>query len=234
MRKLAAALAVTVAVVFTPAVARAQGQGPDNASVAVNPHDGADVFRLAFSIDHVMRESVSPTNAAVAYSSCNSCRTTAIAIQVVLLMNGQEDAIPGNFAIATNELCDSCTTVALAYQIVLNVDGPVHLSAAGAKRVAEIMNEIRALGDDASLSPEELAAKTDALVDELAQVLADELKATGPPTVRKQTSVNQTPSPSFVAPTEPPSPTSAPSGTTSGGVDASPTPSPSEVPTATP
>src|SRR5918912_429025 len=124
-KQLIASAAVALAVVATPAVAHAQGNGPGNTAVAVNTHDGMDVFRLAFSIDRVMRDPVGPGNAAVAFSSCNDCRTTAIAIQVVFLENNQQDATPANVAMATNENCTTCTTVALAYQIVLYTDGPV-------------------------------------------------------------------------------------------------------------
>jgi len=223
-RRIVAAAAVAIAVIVTPAVARAQGQGPGNTAVAVNTHDGMDVFRFAFSIDRVMRDPVGPGNAAVAYSSCNDCRTTAIAIQVVFLENNQQDATPANVAIATNENCTSCTSVALAYQIVLNTDGPVVISPEGLREINDILQQIRD-AESQNLSPDELEAKVDPLVAQLAAVLQQETRSAQPPQVRKQTSENQTPSPSFVPPTEPP---------VSGSSGPSATPAPTEVPSASP
>ena len=50
----------------------------DTAAVAVNTKDGSSVFRLAFSIKKVAGDVVDNANAAVAYSSCESCRTIAL------------------------------------------------------------------------------------------------------------------------------------------------------------
>jgi hypothetical protein len=222
--KFVASAAVALTVTLVPVSARAQGNaGPDNSAVAVNTHDGMDVFRLAFSIDRVMRDAPTPGNAAVAYSSCSDCRTTAIAIQVVFLESGQQDVSPNNLAIATNQNCTSCTSVALAYQIVLFTDGPVVISPEGERKISDILKEIRDL-ESQNLSPDELEARVDPLVAQLATVLQEETRSASPPGVVKQKSVSQTPSPSFVPPTEQPSGSSGPSVT----------PTPSETPTATP
>jgi putative peptide zinc metalloprotease protein len=186
MRRLFLALAAS-ALLLMPAQARAQDEGTgnnDNAGVAVNTKDGSDVFRLAFAIDRIMRpDADSPDNAAVAYGSCEACKTTAIAIQVVLYMTPPEgDFTPTNMAFAINEGCTSCETVALAYQIVLQTDGPVRLTPEGQREIARILNEIRDL-DDLDLPPGELDARTDALVDELAGVFNEELQPIGQRTV---------------------------------------------------
>jgi|SRR5581483_11153882 len=227
-RRVLASTAVAVAVICTPAVARAQGNGPNNTAVAVNTHDGTDVFRLAFSIDRVMRDPVAPGNAAVAYSSCNDCRTTAIAIQVVLLENNQKDVSPTNLAIATNQECNSCTSVALAYQIVLFTGGPVVISHDGMKQIHDILKEIRDL-ERLNLSPDELESRVDPLVAQLSAVLQTETRSAGHPHVEKTRTENETPGPSFVPPTEPPA-------TGTSGPDVTPTATsvPSASPSATP
>ncbi len=189
----------------------------DNAAVAVNTRDGSDVFRLAFSIDRVMRSDADEAdNAAVAAASCEACETTAIAIQVVLLMTPPDgDFSPTNLAIAINENCLSCETTALAYQIVLQTDGPVRLTAAGQTKIAEILRKIRDL-DDADLSPAELEAQTDALVDELIGVLEEELVPIG----SDQDEANDT---DVGTETEPP-------GDTTGAGDPSPAPDVTSAP----
>ena len=68
----------------------------DTAAVAVNTKDGSSVFRLAFSIKKVAGDVVDNANAAVAYSSCESCRTIALSIQIVLVTGDPETVTPEN------------------------------------------------------------------------------------------------------------------------------------------
>ena len=159
--------------VATPAAADG---GPDNTAVAINTKDGADLFRLAFSINRVMSESRDdPDNAAVAYSSCEACETTAIAVQVVIMTTPPDGESPMNLAIAINDQCDSCETVALAYQLVLYTDGPVKLTKEGKEEVKAIVDQLQALEDE-DLSAPELDARASALVNDLAVVLNEELE----------------------------------------------------------
>jgi hypothetical protein len=60
-----------------PAPVAAQG---DTSAVAINTHDRAALFRLAFQIRQVTADVVDRTTAAVAYSSCEAYRTVAISI----------------------------------------------------------------------------------------------------------------------------------------------------------
>jgi putative peptide zinc metalloprotease protein len=177
-RFVAALVAIAVSVVgFVPASAQDEGTGNnDNTAVAINTKDGSDLFRLAFAIDRVMVGEDQPDNGAAAYASCEACKTTAIAIQVVLYMSPTDDEIaPTNIALAINDQCTSCETVALAYQIVMQTDGPVKLTKNGKEQIKRILKDIRAL-EDQDLSPDELKAQTDVLVDELVEVLKTEVK----------------------------------------------------------
>ena len=175
MRRLLALL-LTLAAVGAGAGfhAEAARAGDDNLAVAVNTKDGASIFKLAFSIRKAAGEVVDNTNAAVAYSSCTECSTTAIAIQIVLVTGDPDTVTPTNLAVAVNENCTLCQTFATAYQIVLTTDGPVRLSGEGRRRIAEIVKELREL-KKAGLGPAELDARIDALVDDLKDVLATEL-----------------------------------------------------------
>ena len=152
-------------------------EGPDNSAVAINTKDGTDLFRLAFSVDRVMSTAHDdPDNAAVAYSSCNACETTAIAVQVVISSTPPEgESSPSNIALAINENCSSCETVALAYQIVMYSDEPVKLSKDGRERVKGIVQQMRDL-EDQDLPPDQLNTQMDSLVGELAQVYQEELE----------------------------------------------------------
>ncbi len=181
IRRVLAPMVVAIGVLLpTPGSAQepvTTPEGPDNTAIAINTKDGADLFRLAFSIDRLVTgEKDDPDNAAVAYSSCNACETTAIAIQFVIMTTPPEGEFsPTNLAIAINDQCQSCETVALAYQTIIFTDGPVKLSKEGKEQVKDIVDQLRAL-EDQDLPPAELDARTDTLVDQLGQVLNEELE----------------------------------------------------------
>ncbi|HEX9968810.1 MAG TPA: hypothetical protein VGB03_01625 [Acidimicrobiales bacterium] len=180
MRKLLAlslAAVLSVGAAATPAGAGTQG---DTTAVAVNTRDGADVFRLAFSIRRVMSETVDTSNAAAAVASCTDCQTVAIAFQVLLVFSDPEVVTPENLALAMNIECSLCDTLASAYQLVLTTDGVVRLTAEGNRRVQEIRLALLQLRDS-GLSGPELQAEIDKLYDELAEVIATELEPAGAP-----------------------------------------------------
>jgi putative peptide zinc metalloprotease protein len=171
MAALVLALGLTVG---APAAARA-----DNSAIAVNTKDGSSVFRFAFAIRHVMGDVVDETNSAVAFSSCTDCHTTAIAIEIILVAGSPSTFTPTNQAIAINYLCNLCETFASAYQFVIQNSGPVHFTAAGLVELKDIRRAIRDLRGE-QLSPFELQARLDPLIERLKGVLATELVA-GPP-----------------------------------------------------
>jgi putative peptide zinc metalloprotease protein len=173
LRRLAVAAILAVALLAAAAPASALAQ--DNSAVAVNTKDGSSLFKLAFSIKQVGGEVVDQSNAAVAYSNCTECQTVAIAIQVLIVTAENPDVVtPTNLAIAVNENCDTCTTMALAYQFVVGGAG-LELTAKGRQELARIRHELLLLGKQ-GLSAAEIRDRTQALVDQLKQVLATELK----------------------------------------------------------
>ena len=222
IRRLAAAAALGLLLPVAPAAA----QG-DTTAVAINTKDGFDVFRLAFQIRRATQDVVDTGNAAVAYASCTDCQTVALAIQVVLVSGYDSSVVaPENLAIAINESCVLCDTLASAYQFVLTAEGNLRFTAEGNQTLAEIRRALLELRDS-GLTGAEIQAKVDALMDDLARVLSEELVPAGPP--------EATGSPT---PTTPPSATEVPV-STSPEPSASPTAEPSvsaspEEPTASP
>jgi putative peptide zinc metalloprotease protein len=165
----------------TKAIAVIDTGGGDNVAVAVNTKDGTTVAETAFLITLAGAKAVDQTNAAVAYSNCETCRTLAAAIQVVLVPPGETYSVtPTNAAIAVNEGCLSCETMALAYQKVLGVSGPVEFTKEGNKQIKEIQKGLKELGKDAEdLTLEEIQARFDELTKRLDKVLATELVPAG-------------------------------------------------------
>jgi putative peptide zinc metalloprotease protein len=153
----------------------------DTAAVAVNTRDGSSVFRLAFSIKKVAGDVVDNANAAVSFASCESCRTVALSIQIVLVTGDPETVTPQNIAIAINENCTSCETLASAYQWVLGTDEEnVRFSPEGRLAINEIRKELRELGQS-DLPIDELQARAHQLMVRLGEVLRTELEPVGPP-----------------------------------------------------
>jgi putative peptide zinc metalloprotease protein len=171
------ALALALALAAAPAPALAQG---DTSAVAVNTKDGSSLFKFAFQVRRTMQDVVDQTNAAVAYSSCDDCRTVAISFQVLLVGGDPGTVTPTNLALAINDNCTTCDTAAFAYQFVLGGDGPVRFTAEGNRRIAEIRKRLREL-EKATLTDAELNAALDLAAADLRQVLAGEVVAVGKP-----------------------------------------------------
>jgi putative peptide zinc metalloprotease protein len=198
----------------------------DTGAVAVNTKDGSSVFKLAFSIKRVADSVVDPTNAAVAYASCDGCETVAVAIQVVLVTGDPSVVAPENVAIAVNDNCDLCTTMALAYQFVFGTGGePVHFTQEGKAELHAIKKALKDL-ESADLTPEELQAQVALLAERVNRVVENEMvvgkkkddagttastaaatASTAPPTTQA-TATTEAPATTLAATTtEPPAPT---------------------------
>jgi putative peptide zinc metalloprotease protein len=150
----------------------------DNGAIAINTKDGSSLFRLAFAIRRVAGDTVDETNAAVAFSSCSNCQTTAIAIEVVLITGDASTVTPTNLALAYNYDCSSCVSVADAYQFVFSTGGQVHFTADGNQMLAQIRRDLEALRHE-NLTLDELQAKLTDIVDRLRYVLSTQLVPAG-------------------------------------------------------
>lgn len=173
------ALALCALALLIPGGVRADGGGGgDNAAVAINTKDTQSVFRFAFKIRRVAGDVVDNRNTAFAYASCTDCRTTAIAVQIVLATNHPTTVTPFNNASAINDNCTRCSTFASAHQIVRTTDGPVRFTAAGNDAIAKIRHEIRSL-EDTELAPEEVKARMSAFHRRLVTIVNTELVQAG-------------------------------------------------------
>lgn len=137
---------VALLAVFAVGLARpATAAAHDNAAIVVNTKDGASVFRLAFKIVRTSKDVVDNANAAFAFGSCTDCSTVAIAFQAVLVMGDVSSATPTNVAWAANYECTECLAFAWAYQSVFSTGGPVHFTAEGTRRLADLRKALKDL-----------------------------------------------------------------------------------------
>lgn len=158
----------------------ARADGGDNTAVAINTKDNSSLFKFAFSIKKVLGEVVDNQNAAVAYASCESCQTTAIAIQIVLVSGSPDTVVPENYAVSINQSCTLCNTFSAAFQFVIGVSDPsVGLTVEGKRELREILRELKALKEK-TYTLEEFHARTQALAQRLRTVLQTQLVSRRP------------------------------------------------------
>lgn len=205
-------------------------QAQDTTVVAINTRDGSSIFRLAFNIRRITGEVVDQSNAAVAFASCDDCRTVAVSLQLLLVMSDPDVVTPTNLALAVNQDCTSCETLASAYQYVLGVGGPVHFDAEGNMELAAIRQALRDLArdsDDYDLF--QIQEEIDVLIERLGVVVDEHLVAAGrAEDVDQGVESEATPSPAPVE--ETPSLSGSPSPTPTPSESAEPTPSPTPTP----
>ncbi len=164
------AAALSLSLTLAPA-ATAQEGGGGNEAQAINEKDGSSIFELAFEVRRVSSGVVDQTNSAVAYSSCESCQTVAIAFQIVLVSGSPDTVTPTNLAVAINEECTTCQTIALAYQFVFGTGQPLEFTKEGRDRLKEIRKGLKALGEE-GLTPDEIRAGAQQLADEVKLLLS--------------------------------------------------------------
>jgi putative peptide zinc metalloprotease protein len=167
------------AAAFAAGPATVPTHAQDSAAVAINTKDDSSVFRFVFSVRRVMGDVVDQTNAAVAYASCNNCQTVAISFQVLLVYGDPSVVDPTNLAMAINYECTLCDTLASAYQFVFGLSGPVRFTQDGRKQISDIRKQLKDLRDSGLTGPE-IQTRTDALAEQLRNVLATEVVPVGP------------------------------------------------------
>lgn len=176
MRRIAILSVVALLGIPIPiALADAAAAQDDNAAVAVNTRDGSTVLRLAFSVRQVMDGTVDQTNAAVAYASCSSCETVAIAIQVVLVYGSADVVEPTNLALAVNESCDTCLTAAMATQLVFGAGQDQPLTGPFWGEIGRLRARFQQLRTTEFESLEALQAEVDAITAELERLLREQI-----------------------------------------------------------
>jgi hypothetical protein len=160
----------------------------DNAAIAINTKDDTYVWRQAFKITHVSGDDVDESNGAVAASSCERCRTAAVAFQVVIGMGAASNVTSTNLAFAFNEECLSCATYAGAFQMIVTPHDQMHFTEAGNARIDQIRADLQALLGSATFGPSQAEidafnAQAQALFDQLVSVVRTELVHAGGGTI---------------------------------------------------
>ena len=168
---LSALVAAAVALPMAPAGAQ------DNSATAVNTKDGKSVFKLAFQVKKTMDSDVDATNSAVAFASCEDCKTVAGAIQLVLVTEEPTSVDAENTAVAINYQCTECETLAAAYQFVFGTGEDVKFTPEGKQRLNELKQQFKALKHQDDLTLQQLAVAMAVIAREVVEVVDEELVA---------------------------------------------------------
>lgn len=218
-------LATLVAIAVLAATPAAWAQSQDNTAVATNTKDGKSVFKLAFSVKRVTGD-VDAKNTAVAYASCEDCRTVAVAIQVVLVSGDVGAVAPENVAVAINYDCTECETLARAFQFVYGDGQELEFTKEGKARLRELRKQLQDLKRRDDLTLAQLSQELAVIAAEVADVVQNETQVkapNGPPASSSTTSTTAaassttTPATASTTTTTTPATTSttaAPAGTT--------------------
>ena len=155
------------------------GSSGDNVAVAINTTNDSSRFKFKYRFDRESGDVVDNQNIAAAQASCEGCRTTAIAVQIVLVSSKPSTVTPVNLALALNENCTSCQTFSTAFQFVVGVeDASVRFTKAGKTELKRILSEFRSLRSD-TYTLQEFHTRTGELADQIRVVLRTQLTPKG-------------------------------------------------------
>ena len=156
-----------------------QDRSGDNAAVVVNTSDDSARFKFAYDLERESGDVVDNQNVAWSQATCERCRTTTIAVQIVLVSSKPSTVTPTNLAVALNENCTSCQTFASAFQFVVGVDdASVRFTKAGKTELKRIIGEFRSLRHE-TYTLDEFHTRTGALAAQIRTVLRTQLVSKG-------------------------------------------------------
>jgi hypothetical protein len=172
------------------AVVPSSAGGGDNMVVVSNTTDGQTLGDASTQVIPVPMDDVTSSNIAVAVNAgCTGCHSSAVAVQVLIVVGTPHDFEPGNAAAAANGGCQSCGAYAYARQHWIQISGPPVLGGAARQQIAEIRQEIAnvtssILPSDGATDPSltrdhELDSELNALSDQLIQVVTSALQDGG-------------------------------------------------------
>ena len=134
-------MATIVALVV--AVLPASAGGGNNVVIVANTTDGATLASASTQVIPVPMDSVTSGNVAIAVNAdCVGCHSSAVAVQILMVVGSPSYFAPGNAAAAANGGCDSCGAYAYARQHWIQTSSMPHLGGAVHQRIAELRQEI--------------------------------------------------------------------------------------------
>ncbi len=176
-------LALTVATLLSvagfaaPAQAASLGPSTINYSRTVDLSGKSGQVRGSGGLTYAetLQKKVTANNLARATTTCNGCKATAIAFEVVVASGAPTDLTANNTALALNTKCSRCSSTALAYQFVVSNDRWTFMTVSGRIKLSLINVKLAALAKSGA-SPETMQAKADDYAAQVRSILAQDLR----------------------------------------------------------
>ena len=180
----------TALMALVVAVMPSSAGGGNNVVVVSNTMDSQTLATASTQVIPVPMDDVTSSNVAVAVNAgCVGCHSSAVAVQILIVVGSPHDFEPGNGAAAANGGCDSCGAYAYARQHWIQISGPPVLGGSARAQIGEIRQEIAnvtssILPSDGATDPSltrdhELDTELNALSNELIQVVTSALQDSG-------------------------------------------------------
>ncbi len=198
------------------------GGGGKNIVQVTNQQDGALKIDGKVKLNRIPEANAAPVNLASAYSSCASCQTLAVALEINLISKSAQYVHPQNAAVAVNYQCTNCRTIAYAWQYNLSVDDPTAVPSDVNQLMAQWRAELASI-KTSSTSLSEAISRMNQVIGQF-QSLAAYLDTKQDQTT-DATSPNATPAPA-ASPSDSASPGSTPASAPSATAQVSPSSSP--------
>src|SRR5947207_10405244 len=130
--------------------------GGNNIVVVENSTDGQTLVQASTQVIPVPMDAVTAGNVAVAINTaCVGCHSTAVAVQILIVVGSPPYFAPQNGAGAANGGCDSCGAFAFARQHSIQTNRQPVLGGAARARIDELRDDIAA--ESAGILPSDIA-----------------------------------------------------------------------------
>jgi hypothetical protein len=148
----------------------------NNAEAEAAGAPGTSVIDLALGMRENDTDVVDEANSAFAHSTCDDCRSVAIAFQVVIVQSRPSTVTPANVAVALNENCNACSSLAIAHQFVVGKGEPARITKSGRRQLAAVGDDLLRLERSYKELPDaEIQARADADAAKVREILDTEL-----------------------------------------------------------
>lgn len=135
------------------------------------------VVDLALGMRKTASDVIDEANSAYAHSTCDGCRSVAIAFQVVIVQSSPSTVTPENVALALNDGCTGCSSLAIAHQFVVGKGEPVRITSRGVEQLLDVGDDLLRLERTyEDYTDAEIQARTDADAAKVRSILDTELR----------------------------------------------------------
>jgi hypothetical protein len=158
LRRRILALVSATLLAFVIAVGPAGAVGANNVVMVENTTAGQTLVSTSTQVVPTPMDTITSGNVAIAINAdCVGCHSTAVAVQILIVVGSPSNFGPGNAAVAVNGACDNCGAFAYARQYFIQTNRPFQLSGATRQAIDVLRQDIAAAAADPQYLPSDAA-----------------------------------------------------------------------------